>query len=117
MSDEVHQLALFGDAAPMRIVISTFPDETTAKRIALALVDEQLVACVNVLPGVTSIYRWEGKQVMDTEIMGVFKTAANPARVMERLKAMHPYEVPEMIVLSVSDVHPAYLKWIRDSSK
>jgi periplasmic divalent cation tolerance protein len=100
------------NAAPMHVLLSTFPDEDTARRIAHTLVEERLVACVNVLPGITSIYRWEGKVETTAEVLTVIKTGAPLDRVMLRLKELHPYDVPEMVVLPVADVLPAYLQWV-----
>jgi periplasmic divalent cation tolerance protein len=99
--------------AAMYLVMSTFPDEAAARQVARTFVEEQLAACVNVLPGVTSIYRWEGQIETNAEVGIIIKTAAPTERVMARLKELHSYQVPEIIVLPVADVLPAYLQWVR----
>lgn len=102
--------------APLHLVLSTFPDETTARRIVLTLVEERVVACGNLLPGLTSIYRWQGAVETAAEVLVVFKTASAPDVVMARLRELHPYEVPEIIVLPVATVLPAYLAWVVENS-
>lgn len=99
-------------ATPL-LCLSTCPDAETAGRIARALVEERLAACVNRLPGVHSTYRWQGKVIDDSEVLLVIKTI--PERfdaLRDRLLELHPYEVPELVALEVVDGHPAYLDWI-----
>lgn len=101
---------------PMCILLSTFPDEETARRITGTLVEERHVACANLLPGATSIYRWEGKVESAREIVAIFKTReAGAATAMARIKELHPYEVPEIVQIAVKDAHPAYLAWVNES--
>ena len=101
------------DAGAVRVVLMTAPDAETAQRVARALVDERLIACANVLPGVTSIYRWEGAVHTDAECLVVMKTReALVPRLMERATALHPYEVPELLSLSVTEGLPAYCHWV-----
>jgi periplasmic divalent cation tolerance protein len=101
---------------PMCILLSTFPNEETARRIASTLVEERHVACVNLLPGATSIYRWEGKVESAKEVMAILKTREASATVaMARIKELHPYEVPEIIQIAVKDAHPAYLAWVNEN--
>ena len=98
------------------LVMSTFPDAETARRIARELVTEHLAACANLLPAVQSIYRWEGKVEEATETMVFFKTTrARFAELQARLKAAHPYDVPEIIALPIGDGQPEYLRWVRES--
>lgn len=100
-------------AAPALICLSTCPDRDTAGRIARALVDERLAACVNLLPGITSVYRWEGAVETDEEVLLLAKTA--PARVqalIARIVELHPYDVPEVVALEAAGGLPAYLEWI-----
>ena len=106
MSDEVF-------ASDVRIVISTAPDAEAALRLGRVLVEERLAACVNVVPGVRSIYRWKGAIEEADEVMVVFKTtaAAVPA-LAERLAALHPYEVPEVLALEPAAGTEAFLTWI-----
>ena len=95
------------------VVFSTFPDADTAARIARTLVDEQLAACVNVVPAVRSIYRWEGKVCDEAEVLAVIKTTAERyAALAAKLAELHPYQVPEVIALPLADGHPPYLAWL-----
>lgn len=91
----------------------TVPDAGVAEELVRKLVEEGLVACGNILPGVASIYRWEGKVERATEALVVFKTtAAGAARLETRVPELHPYDVPEVLVLPVESGHGAYLEWI-----
>lgn len=95
------------------VILSTAPDEPTAAKLARGLIEERLAACVNVIPGVKSFYRWEGKLEADAEIQLIIKT--RPDRfdaVAAWLKANHPYEVPELIALPAAHVSDEYLKWV-----
>ncbi len=96
------------------VCLSTCPDAATAGSIAGTLVRESLAACVNQLPGVRSTYRWQGTVHTDEEVLLVIKTAADrfPA-LRERLLALHPYELPELVALPVTDGHAPYLDWVR----
>ena len=100
-------------ATDARVVLVTTPDAGVAEGLVRTLVEEGVVACGNILPGITSIYRWEGAVERATEALVVFKTtAAGAARLERRVPELHPYEVPEVLVLSVESGHEAYLKWI-----
>lgn len=99
------------------IVLTTFPADANAEAWARRLVDERLAACVNILPPMQSIYRWEGAIDTATERQIIIKTTADRAEVLKaRLLELHPYEVPEMLVLPVSSGGEAYLKWIADAT-
>ena len=100
------------------ILLSTCPDTATAERIARELVATSLAACVNVVPGLRSIYRWNGAVQADEEVLMILKTTTErlPA-VRERLLALHPYDLPEIIALSVADGHHPYLQWVADSTR
>ena len=99
------------------LVISNAPDEQTALRIARALVDEGLAACVNVLPPCRSIYRWQGEVEQAQEIPLFAKTvAAKVAQLGARLAELHPYEVPEVITVPVACGLQAYLDWVAAST-
>ena len=99
------------------IVLSTFPADQDPLPLARALVDERLVACVNVLPAMQSIYRWEGNVEEASEHQLVMKTtAARVDAIKARLVALHPYEVPEVLVLTVSDGADRYLRWVYDNA-
>ena len=95
------------------VVLTTVPAADVGEQIARALVDAQLAACVNVLPAMVSIYRWQGAVHRDTEHQVVIKTTrARLAALRERLDALHPYDLPECLVVPVDDGDPAYLAWI-----
>jgi periplasmic divalent cation tolerance protein len=95
------------------IVITNCPDEETANAIALAVVEEKLAACVNILPRVQSIYRWQGSVESAAEIPLLIKaTTRNYPALEARIKALHPYDVPEIIALPIARGLPAYLNWV-----
>lgn len=96
------------------IVYCTCPDAATAARIADALVDERLAACVSRLPAVTSVYLWDGAVRHDTEVLLLIKTtAARFDSLRTRLCELHPYELPEIVATQVTTGLPAYLQWVR----
>ena len=98
------------------LACSTFPDIETARRIARQLVTENLAACANIIPAVESIYRWQDKIENAEETLVFFKTmAARYAAFQDRLKSLHPYEVPEIICLRIADGLPEYLRWVTTS--
>jgi len=95
------------------LVCSTFPEVETARRIAQQLVTENLAACANIIPAVESIYRWQDKIENAQEILVFFKTTSpRYAAFQDRLKSLHPYEVPEIICLRIADGLPEYLRWV-----
>ena len=96
------------------VVLCTFPDVEQAREIAAALVERRLAACVNLLPGVESIYCWEGKVERAGEVLGVIKTTRYP-ELEAALKELHPYEVPEILALPVAAGLAGYLKWLGES--
>jgi len=97
-------------------VLMTAPTEEEAAIIARALVEERLVACVNIIPKVRSIYRWEGKVCDEQEVMMVAKSESTLApSVVARVKELHSYEVPEIICLPVETGSGDYLDWIEAS--
>lgn len=88
----------------------------TGKKIAKALVDERLAACVNLIPYVKSFYVWEGKTVEDDEGLLVIKTTKDALeKVIKRVKELHPYTLPEVISLDISGGLPEYLNWVVES--
>jgi periplasmic divalent cation tolerance protein len=95
------------------VILTTVPDADGAETIARTLVEEQLAACVNVLPPMTSFYRWRGTLERDVECQLVIKTTRPrvPA-VQARLLELHPYELPEFIVVPIVDASTAYLEWV-----
>ena len=100
------------------LVFSTFPDAATARNIARTLVTEQLAACANLLPAVTSIYVWQGQHEESMETLAFLKTprALYPA-LEARLRTLHPYEVPEIIAVELTAALPAYLQWIAEQTR
>jgi periplasmic divalent cation tolerance protein len=98
------------------LACSTFPEIETARRIARQLVTEKLAACANLVPAVESIYRWQGKIESGEETLVFFKTtgARFPA-FQERLKSLHPYEVPEIVAWRIADGLPSYLRWVAEN--
>jgi periplasmic divalent cation tolerance protein len=95
------------------LVLSTFPDVATARRIARQLVEERCAACANLLSPVESIYWWEGKVESANETLVLFKTSADRYDALETtLRQLHPYEVPEIISFRVEQGLPEYLKWV-----
>ncbi|HEX6749486.1 MAG TPA: divalent-cation tolerance protein CutA [Longimicrobium sp.] len=95
----------------------TAPDAAAARTLARALVDERLIACANLVPGVTSIYRWEGRVEEAGEVLVVMKTrAALVPRLLARAAALHPYEVPELLALPVDDGLAAYCRWVAEET-
>lgn len=99
-----------------RLAFVTGPDGAAAERLVEALVGEGIVACGNIVPGLTSIYRWQGQVQRDSEVLIVLKTVASAVpRLLERVPELHPYEVPEVLVLPVGEGHPPYLEWVAAS--
>jgi periplasmic divalent cation tolerance protein len=102
----------------VRVVLMTAPDPETGERLGTALLEERLATCVNVVPGVTSIYWWEGKLERGTEVLLILKTVEGRVRALEQRAAeLHPYAVPEVLVLEVGAGHEPYLEWVRRESR
>lgn len=98
------------------IVLVTAPSADKAAELARTLVEEQLAVCGNVVPGLRSIYRWEGKVQDEAEALLLLKTQASLFDALrERIVALHPYQVPEVLRLGVEAGHQPYLDWIRDN--
>lgn len=97
-------------------VTTTFPDATGARQAAVTLVGERLAACAQVAGPIESTYRWDGKIETATEWYGHFKTTtARATDLQARLREIHPYDTPEVIVVPIVDGDPAYLRWIEAS--
>ena len=95
------------------LVIANCPDEACANRIALAVVEAGLAACVNLLPRVQSVYRWQGNIESASEVPLLIKTTAGRYTELEAaIRALHPYDVPEIIALPIAQGLPAYLDWL-----
>ncbi len=100
-------------AADMLIVLCTFPDAEIARRISKEIISEHLAACVNLVPGVESIYRWEGNIEQANEVLAIFKVNADGFKDLENeLLEKHPYETPEIIGIAPDQVSDGYLKWV-----
>jgi len=103
-----------GAGSDLRVVLVTAPDAECAEQLARALVEERLAACVNVVPGVRSFYRWQGRVQDAAELLLVAKTRAERgAALAARVKELHPYELPEVLELPAAGGSDAYLEWIR----
>ncbi|MBK8182042.1 MAG: divalent-cation tolerance protein CutA [Candidatus Competibacteraceae bacterium] len=97
------------------VVYCTCPDLAVAERIAEAVVDERLAACANIVPGLISIYRWQGQIRRDPELLLILKTREVVYRLLEaRICELHPYEVPEIIALPIEIGAVKYLAWLDD---
>lgn len=95
------------------VILSTCPDLETAETIANTLVDEELAACVNIIPGMRSIYLWEGKRESSQEHLLLIKAAASDYEAIEEtILDLHPYELPEIIAVSINAGLPEYLDWL-----
>lgn len=99
------------------VVLSTCPDATTARRLGRGLVEAGLAACVNVVPGLVSIYGWQGRLQEDDECLMIVKTAeARIEALTAWLQTHHPYELPEIVAVPVSDGHADYLNWVLEQT-
>ncbi len=100
------------------LVYTTCPDENTARVIARTLVEERLAACGNILPGVTSIYRWQGKIETAGECLVLLKTRSERLEALAaRLQHLHPYDVPELLAVPVDRGAPEYLRWVVEETE
>jgi periplasmic divalent cation tolerance protein len=98
------------------LALSTFPDAETARKISNQLVTEKVAACANILPSVESIYRWKEKIENANETLVIFKLSEDrQAAFQEKLRSLHPYEVPEIIFVQAAAGLPEYLRWVVES--
>jgi periplasmic divalent cation tolerance protein len=103
---------------PLHVVLVTTPDAEVGARIGRTLVEEGLAACANLVPGVRSIYRWEGAVHDDAEVLLILKTrAALSGALAARVRALHPYQVPEVVALPVAGGSEPYLDWVRRAAE
>ena len=103
---------------PHVLILTTLPADADAAGFAQTLVESRLAACVNLLPVMESVYRWEGRVQRDSERQLILKTSRERvATLWQRVRELHPYDVPEFIVLPIVDGHDAYLRWIGDSTR
>jgi periplasmic divalent cation tolerance protein len=100
-----------------QLILNTCPDSVTAETIATLLVDNELAACVNILPGIRSVYHWQGQRHIETEQLLLIKSCASAyADIETTIRAHHPYELPEIIAISIDKGLPEYLAWIHQQS-
>lgn len=101
---------------PVVMVISTFSNHDAARQFGTVVVESQLAACVNLIPGVTSIYQWKGRIEEEAEVIAVMKTTDDKLVQLEAfLQENHPYDEPEFVVLPVEACSKGYLDWVRDA--
>jgi periplasmic divalent cation tolerance protein len=101
------------EASQFRVLFVTVPDAKLAEAIARGLVERKLAACVNIIPGVSSVYRWEDKLHQDPEILLAIKTRAGVLNeVTQFIKEKHTAKVPEIISLPITEGNPSYLEWL-----
>lgn len=98
------------------MVYCTYPDHASALTMAEDIIDAGLAACVNIVPGLTSIYRWQGQRKQGSEELLLIKTTTEAYAALEKhITASHPYELPELIAVSIDTGLPAYLDWLQES--
>jgi len=100
------------------VLLSTCQEAATAHRIGRILAEASLVACVNIVPGLRSIYRWNDTVQDDPEVLMILKTTGSClAAAREMLVSLHPYDTPEVVALPIADGHDAYLRWVSSSTR
>ena len=98
------------------IIISTYPNKNSINKIANELVKDKIVACVNITK-ISSIYSWQGKIKNTSEYLALFKTTQkNKKSLKEKIKATHPYKVPEIAEINITSINKSYLKWLVEST-
>ena len=106
------------DVDDVAVLFCTVPNAEVGARVAHAVVDASEAACVNIIPGLRSIYRWRGETCDDAELLLVMKTTRSRCEELSRhVKAMHPYETPELVALPVEAGSLAYLDWVRGETR
>ncbi len=99
----------------LQLVLCSVPNQETAEHIAETLVSEQLAACVNIIPGIVSVYRWKETIEKDEELLLLIKTSRDSYEALEqRIQAMHPYELPEIIAVPIQTGQTDYIQWIEN---
>ena len=97
----------------VQIVLCSFPDLSKARHIGTLLIEKQLVACVNLIPSVESVFSWEGKITSEREVLAILKTTSERLVELEKeVLALHPYEVPEFLVVAADNGSEDYLRWV-----
>lgn len=113
--EEISGSRPLASGTPVLVVLVTVPDAETGVNLARAAVQERLAACGNVVPGLTSVYRWEGQVHQDQESLIIFKTTKDSLdKLKKKVLDLHPYDVPEILALSISDGHLPYLQWVEE---
>ena len=103
------------EEGPLAMLYTTFPAADEALAVARTLIDERLVACANLLPGMRSIYRWQGTVESAEEVVLLLKTtAARMAQAMARIAQLHPHDVPCVVEVPLGAVHGPYGEWLRE---
>ncbi|HEY4680471.1 MAG TPA: divalent-cation tolerance protein CutA [Nitrosarchaeum sp.] len=98
------------------IIISTYPNKKSITKIANELVQNKIVACVNITK-ISSVYSWQGKIENTSEYLALFKTTQkNKKSLKEKIKATHPYEIPEIAEINITSINKSYLKWLAEST-
>lgn len=98
------------------LVVINFPNVAVARQIGTALIQEQVAACVNLIPNIESIYLWEGKVEHENEVAALVKTTAESYECLQaRVLDLHPYENPELLLLPIEGGSKAYLQWVRET--
>ena len=110
-------MAIHSGVSDIIAVLITCPNRQTGEEIGRTVVEERLAACVNIIPGITSYYRWEGKLCRDREALLLVKTRKLKYMLLaRRIKSLHPYSVPEILALPVARGYSKYLTWVREST-
>lgn len=100
-----------------RVALVTTSNVAAAETLVRTLLEEGVIACGNILPGVTSLFRWQGEIERESEVLIVLKTTeARVSHLLDRVPDLHPYDVPEVLVLPVHEGHPPYLAWLAEST-
>jgi periplasmic divalent cation tolerance protein len=100
------------------LVLTTLPNDADGPAFGRGLVEERLAACVNILAPMDSVYRWEGQIEHEIERQVIIKTSRERLNALwDRVRELHPYEIPEFIVLTIADGNDAYLKWVGEGTK
>ena len=104
-----------GNTNEIQIVFCTVPDTDSGHRIAVRLLQDGLAACVNLITGIESVYRWKGQLEKASEVLLMIKSrSADYTEVEAAISALHPYELPEIIAVPVSSGLPGYLDWVNN---
>ena len=118
MSLKTNHLRTDSPEVDYRLVLCTCPDQETALALGTQLVEQRLAACVNLVPGLLSIYRWQGEIQRDAEVLLLIKTTAHRLDdLMQSLRRLHPYDVPEIIAVPICAGLPDYLNWLTQCTR